>query len=176
SLCSPWFQRSSCLPESSPRLSAPARPCGRGRLAQFSLSQRFAVWWVALPWPILPVPAVLLALCRVVAFEPCHTKSFAGIAGCRNSRNLYFFLPRARPVPVKSGADGGPRRSTEVVLNEQPLPVAWRSQRGGVVRAVMDPGQGNVVGLCRSMRRQRAKKPPEGVAWGIEAHPKYRRL
>ena len=58
---------SSCLPESSPRLSAPAQPCGRGRLAQFRLPQRFAVWWVALPWPILPVPAVLLALCRVVA-------------------------------------------------------------------------------------------------------------
>src|SRR5208337_798580 len=60
--------RSSCLPESSSRLSAPPRPCGRGRLAQFSLLQRFAVWWVALPWPILPVPAVLLALCRVVVF------------------------------------------------------------------------------------------------------------
>ena len=58
--------RPSCLPESSPRLCAPARLCGRGRLAQFSLPQRFAVWWVALPWPILPVPAVLLALCRVV--------------------------------------------------------------------------------------------------------------
>ena len=58
--------RSSCLPESSPRLSAPARPRGRGRLAQFRLPQRFAVWWVAPPWPILPVPAVLLALCRVV--------------------------------------------------------------------------------------------------------------
>ncbi len=26
-----------------------------------------------------------------------------------------------------------------------------------------------------TMRRQRAKKPPEGVVWGIEAHPKYRR-
>jgi len=47
--------RSSCLPESSPRFSAPARPCGRGRLAQFRLPQRFAVWWVALPWPILSV-------------------------------------------------------------------------------------------------------------------------
>ena len=58
--------RSSCLPESSSRLGAPARPCGRGRLALFSLLQRFAVWWVALPWPILPVPAVLLALCRIV--------------------------------------------------------------------------------------------------------------
>ena len=58
--------RFSCLPESSPRFSAPARPCGRGRLAQFRLPQRFAVWWVALPWPILSVPAVLLALCRVV--------------------------------------------------------------------------------------------------------------
>ena len=52
--------RSSCLPESSPRLSAPARPRGRGRLAQFRLPQRFAVWWVALPWPILSVPAVFL--------------------------------------------------------------------------------------------------------------------
>ena len=30
--------------------------------------QSLAVWWVALPWPILPVPAVLLALCRVVVF------------------------------------------------------------------------------------------------------------
>src|SRR5271157_3667415 len=58
--------RSSYLPKSSPRLSAPARTCGRGRLARFSLPQRLAVWWVALPWPILPVPAVLLALCRVV--------------------------------------------------------------------------------------------------------------
>src|SRR5271165_4567718 len=62
--------RSSYLPESSPRLSAPARTCGRGRLARFSLPQRLAVWWVALPWPILPVPAVLLALCRVVVFLP----------------------------------------------------------------------------------------------------------
>ena len=60
--------RSSYLPKSSPMLSAPAQPCGRGRLARFSLPQRLAVWWVALPWPILPVPAVLLALCRVVAF------------------------------------------------------------------------------------------------------------
>gem|GEM_PF-2560208 len=62
--------RSSCLPESSPRLSGPARPCGRGKLAQFSLLQRFAVWWVAPPWPILPVPAVLLVLCRLVVFFP----------------------------------------------------------------------------------------------------------
>jgi len=35
--------RSSYLPESSPRLSAPAQPCGRGGLAQFRLPQRFAV-------------------------------------------------------------------------------------------------------------------------------------
>ena len=61
--------RSSYFPESSPRLGVPARPCGRGRLAQFSLPQRFAVLWVALPWPILPVPAVPLALCRVVEYR-----------------------------------------------------------------------------------------------------------
>src|SRR5271157_104971 len=28
---------------------------------------------------------------------------------------------------TRRGTDGGPRRATEVVLNEQPLPVAWRS-------------------------------------------------
>src|SRR5208282_464715 len=58
-----WFSRSGCW-----NRRAPARPCGRGKLAQFSLLQRFAVWWVAPPWPILPVPAVLLALCRLVVF------------------------------------------------------------------------------------------------------------
>src|SRR5208283_3005524 len=96
SLCSPWFQRSSCLPESSPRLSAPARPCGRGRLAQFSLSQRFAVWWVALPWPILPVPAVLLALCRVV--ETNKRLLHAGSFPVRLSHRLKALPSRGAPV------------------------------------------------------------------------------
>src|SRR5271157_4812782 len=58
---SQWFSRSGWW-----NSRAPARPCGRGKLAQFSLLQRFAVWWVAPPWPILSVPAVLLALCRLV--------------------------------------------------------------------------------------------------------------
>src|SRR5271165_6995367 len=61
---------SASVPSGSPDpaggTGAPARPCGRGKLAQFSLLQRFAVWWVAPPWPILSVPAVLLALCRLV--------------------------------------------------------------------------------------------------------------
>jgi hypothetical protein len=61
---------SASVPSGSPDpvagTGAPARPCGRGKLAQFSLLQRFAVWWVAPPSPILPVPAVLLALCRLV--------------------------------------------------------------------------------------------------------------
>jgi len=67
-----WFSRSGCW-----NRRAPARPCGRGKLAQFSLLQRFAVWWVAPPWPILSVAAVLLALCRLVeekdgaVFRPC---------------------------------------------------------------------------------------------------------
>src|SRR5208337_4503181 len=56
-----WFSRSGCW-----NRRAPARPCGRGKLAQFSLLQRFAVWWIAPPWPILSVAAVLLALCRLV--------------------------------------------------------------------------------------------------------------
>src|SRR5271157_4522641 len=41
--------RSSYLPDSSPRLSAPVRPYSRGGLAQCRLPQRFAVWRVALP-------------------------------------------------------------------------------------------------------------------------------
>src|SRR5271157_5244687 len=42
----------------------------------------------------------------------------------RKEFKVYFLLPNARPVPVKSGTDGEPRRFTELVLNEQPLPVA----------------------------------------------------
>jgi len=61
----------------SRRLGMPADEAGSvvlrqppaSKLAQFSLLQRFAVWWVAPPWPTLPVPAVLLALCRLVAFD-----------------------------------------------------------------------------------------------------------
>ena len=30
--------------------------------------------------------------------------------------------------------------------------------------------------LVFSMRRHRAKKQPESVVWGIESHPKYKRL
>src|SRR5208337_3236700 len=65
-----WFSRSGCW-----NRRAPARPCGRGKLAQFSLLQRFAVWWVAPPWPILSVAAVLLALCRLVDDKSCLTRS-----------------------------------------------------------------------------------------------------
>jgi len=69
-----WFSRTGCC-----NRRAPARPCGRGKLAQFSLLQRFAVCWVAPPWPILPVPAVLLALCRLVvanAVAHCNAKQW----------------------------------------------------------------------------------------------------
>src|SRR5208337_2257803 len=99
---------SSCLPESSPRLSAPARPCGRGRLAQFSLLQRFAVWWVALPWPILPVPAVLLALCRVVVEYGRHHSP--GSSGPRRQSNLPARgQGTGRGAGNGSGNDSGPR-------------------------------------------------------------------
>ncbi len=98
--------RSSCLPESSSRLSAPARPRGRGRLAQFSLLQRFAVWWVALPWPILPVPAVLLALCRVVEYGRHHSP---GSSGPRRQSNLPARgQGTGRGAGNGSGNDSGP--------------------------------------------------------------------
>jgi hypothetical protein len=61
---------------------------------------------------------------------------FSGIAGVLNAGNLYISL-HARPqlagplVPSSArGRDGGPRRSTAVVLNEQALSVAWQSHDG----------------------------------------------
>jgi len=75
-----WFSRSGCG-----NRRAPAWPCGRGKLAQFSLLQRFAVWWVAPPWPILSVPAVLLALCRLVENKHNFRPSAGGMAWARES-------------------------------------------------------------------------------------------
>ena len=111
--------RSSYLPESSPRLSAPARTCGRGRLARFSLPQRLAVWWVALPWPILPVPAVLLALCRIVVIEPCPQVRLTvpGIRGRIRSCGTIsqeltdaVAFPRNGSLPGEPGLVSGPSR------------------------------------------------------------------
>src|SRR5208337_2372636 len=75
-----WFSRSGWW-----NRRAPARPCGRGKLAQFSLLHRFAVWWVAPPWPILSVPAVLLALCRLVENKHNFWPSAGGMAWARES-------------------------------------------------------------------------------------------
>ena len=43
-----------------------------------------------------------------------------------------FYGPSVQSMDTQLGAgiDGGPRRFTEVVLNEQPLPVAWWSHHG----------------------------------------------
>ena len=58
------------------------------------------------------------------------------VSGCLNSAFLdisqhftgHLFSPW---IPSSArGIDGGPRRFTEVVLNEQPLPVAWWSHHG----------------------------------------------
>jgi hypothetical protein len=109
--------RSSYLSESSPRLSAPARTCGRGRLARFSLPQRLAVWWVALPWPILPVPAVLLALCRVVE------KDAYGVPGTRAA-------PAPIPTP-KPRCNQRLRGSREILIGS----IAAQRRLDGLVKA-----------------------------------------
>ena len=109
--------RSSYLPKSSPRLSAPARTCGRGRLARFSLPQRLAVWWVALPWPILPVPAVLLALCRVVE------KDAYGVPGTRAA-------PAPIPTP-KPRCNQRLRGSREILIGS----IAAQRRLDGLVKA-----------------------------------------
>src|SRR5208337_1100319 len=96
--------------------------------------------------------------------EPCHTTSFAGIAGCRNSRNLYFFLPRARPVPVKSGVDGGPPRSTEVVLN------AWGVGREASMTGLSVISEGHENLMIRSLA---SPGPPQSrVSWAKPPPPR----
>ena len=45
----------------------------------------------------------------------------------------------------------------------------------GVITTSSNDSHG-VVDDSESMRRHRAKKPPESVVWGIEWHPKYKRL
>jgi hypothetical protein len=58
------------------------------------------------------------------------------VSGCLNSAFLdisqHFTGHLFRPwIPSSArGIDGDPRRFTEVVLNEQPLPVAWWSHHG----------------------------------------------
>ena len=99
--------RSSYLPESSPRLSGPARPCGRGKLAQFSLLQRFAVWWVAPPWPILSVAAVLLALCRLVESKVATLETRLGAR------------QRRRPPTVHRGRTHAPRLQRPVASEDE---------------------------------------------------------
>ena len=121
---------SSCLPESSPRLSAPARPCGRGRLAQFSLLQRFAVWWVALPWPILPVPAVLLALCRVVAKKESKSRFERNRFAVGKTANS---LVSPRPQQLTPLPCGGPAR---------PLPGTKAIRRANFRLGHRAPGRG----------------------------------
>src|SRR5271166_3112518 len=96
-----WFSRSGWW-----NRRAPALPCGRGMLAQFSLLQRFAVWWVAPPWPILSVAAVLLGeiRCRfiILARKDEPTPDYA-----RKDEPTpdYAFL-----LPVRLVPGTGPRR------------------------------------------------------------------
>src|SRR5208337_2958132 len=59
----------------TPRTTQPPHPSDgsypREIAERISVYCRFAVWWVVPPWPILPVPAVLLALCRLVELKSC---------------------------------------------------------------------------------------------------------
>ncbi len=67
-------------------------PCGRGKLAQFSLLQRSAVWWVAPLWPILSVAAVLLVVDQAVFKCPVQSPD----SSCPDCGNQYTLLPRSQ--------------------------------------------------------------------------------
>ena len=70
-------------------------------------------------------------------------------------------------------------------------PIGWRGRRGSRGRPTPRPSPGRTTGSSddetieprnrrnprkRTMRRQMAKKPPEGVVWGNKALPKHKRL
>jgi 5-methylcytosine-specific restriction endonuclease McrA len=44
------------------------------------------------------------------------------------------------------------------------------------ISRLFNPRRDRWVRHFETMRRHRAKKPPESVVWGIESHPKYKRL
>jgi len=77
------------------------------------------------PIPILNISSVLVKSWSCTSgsgqWSPDPTRPASATAGvvARKAFNVYFFLPNARLVPVKSNVDGGLRRFTEVVLNEQ---------------------------------------------------------
>ena len=109
---------SASVPSGSPDpvagTGALARPCGRGKLAQFSLLQRFAVWWVAPPWPILSVAAVLLALCRLVEERRRFTQP--------RSRDELFLAVLGLPFLSRlSGSVASPEGTRSI-----PRPPGWR--------------------------------------------------
>ena len=123
-----------------------ARPCGRGKLAQFSLLQRFAVWWVAPPWPILSVPAVLLALCRLVvhyeiSLPPEHRDLI-------DPRSVYVHSPRA--------ATAGPSTMTPSSSSSRRAATATRRPRA-ICNGFVSPG---------SRSRPQEKRNPQGSPWG----------
>src|SRR5271157_4980935 len=92
-----WFSRSGCW-----NRRAPARPCGRGKLAQFSLLQRFAVRWVAPPWPILAVAAVLLALCRLVVFTSSLVQWSCDLARPLRTQASWREISKTRTFPDRT--------------------------------------------------------------------------
>jgi len=162
-----WFSRSGCW-----NRRAPARPCGRGKLAQFSLLQRFAVWWVAPPWPILSVAAVLLALCRLVEFFRSHCSDHTSEPGCtpawrgskrhpgqRRVRNRFIAEP-GRPRPGSGRSGRGPTAVEDCPGRFADLPAPMAKWAGFALCWVM------LFGLERpgEPRRLRKSNPEQGEA------------
>jgi hypothetical protein len=80
-----------------------------------------------------------------------HQWVFGHFGRPERRESLHFSTCTAQPVrplvPSSArGSDGGPRRFTEVVLNEQALPVAWRSHVG-------IPRRAQLAGCCLSLLR-----------------------
>jgi len=91
-------------------------------------------------------------------------REFCGHCWLPELQNLYFLLPRARPVPVKSGVDGGPRRSTEVVLN------AWGVGREASMTGLLVISEGHENLMIRSLA---SPGPPQSrVSWAKPPPPR----
>src|SRR5271157_4582960 len=100
--------------------------------SQWSLT--FAVWWVAPPWPILPVPAVLLALCRLVVKKRGPTSP-----GCRGANECVLSSPvvpragsRTRQLACPRGAMCPALERASHECHLVPSWIAWRYRIRGL--------------------------------------------
>ena len=104
----------------SRRLRTPADEAGSVVLRQPPASKlaslfriEFAVWWVAPPWPILSVLAVLLALCRLVDLQAFVSQPLDSVADLAELPALEQLVADAQTNHARILLQGGSNPATD---------------------------------------------------------------